>query len=64
MIGSSWIDWRDWNDTTLNELLDTLITDARLKNYWWKEEGFAPRSVEKRVLHRGLSPVMKDITTE
>ncbi len=36
MIGSSWIDWRDWNDTTLNELLDTLITDAKLKNYWWK----------------------------
>jgi len=37
-IGSSWIDWRDWDDTTLNELLDTLITDAKLKNYWWKEE--------------------------
>jgi hypothetical protein len=35
-IGSGWIDWRDWDDTTLNELLDTLITDARLKNYWWK----------------------------
>ncbi len=34
-IGSSWIDWRDWGDTSLNELLDTLITDAKLKNYWW-----------------------------
>src|SRR6056297_3132249 len=31
MIGSSWIDWRDWSDTTLNELPDTLITDAKLK---------------------------------
>ncbi|WP_372947163.1 cellulase family glycosylhydrolase [Mariniphaga sp.] len=37
MIGSSWIDWRDWDDTTLNELLDTLITDAKIKNYWWKK---------------------------
>jgi hypothetical protein len=37
MLGSSWIDWRDWSDTTLNELLDTLITDAKLKNYWWHE---------------------------
>ncbi len=36
-IGSSWIDWRDWSDTTLNELLDTLIYDAKLKNYWWAE---------------------------
>ena len=36
MLGSGWIDWRDWSDTTLNELLDTLITDAKLKNYWWK----------------------------
>lgn len=35
MIGSSWIDWRDWGDTTLNELLDTLIIDAKTKNYWW-----------------------------
>ena len=34
-IGSGWIDWRDWNDTSLNELLDTLILDAKLKNYWW-----------------------------
>jgi hypothetical protein len=34
-IGSGWIDWRDWSDITLNELLDTLITDARIKNYWW-----------------------------
>ncbi len=34
-IGSGWIDWRDWDDTTLNELVDTLITDARAKNYWW-----------------------------
>lgn len=34
-IGSGWIDWRDWDDITLNELVDTLITDARAKNYWW-----------------------------
>jgi hypothetical protein len=34
-IGSSWLDWRDWGDNNLNELLDTLITDAKLKNYWW-----------------------------
>jgi hypothetical protein len=34
-IGSGWIDWRDWDDTTLNELLDTLITDAKIKKYWW-----------------------------
>ncbi len=34
-IGSGWIDWRDWDDISLNELLDTLITDAKLKNYWW-----------------------------
>ena len=34
-IGSGWIDWRDWNDISLNELVDTLITDARTKNYWW-----------------------------
>lgn len=34
-IGSGWIDWRDWDDTSLNELLDTLITDAKVKNYWW-----------------------------
>lgn len=33
-IGSGWIDWRDWNDTTLNEL-DTLIIDAKQKGYWW-----------------------------
>ena len=35
-IGSSWVDWRDWGDTTLNELLDTLIIDAKQKDYWWK----------------------------
>jgi len=34
-IGSRWVDWRGWGDTSLNELLDTLITDAKLKNYWW-----------------------------
>lgn len=34
-LGSGWIDWRDWNDVTLNELIDTLITDAQVKNYWW-----------------------------
>jgi hypothetical protein len=34
-IGSGWVDWRDWDDTTLNELVDTLISDAKLKNYWW-----------------------------
>jgi hypothetical protein len=34
-IRSSWVDWRQWDDTTLNELLDTLISDARIKNYWW-----------------------------
>lgn len=34
-LGSGWIDWRDWGDITLNELIDTLITDARAKNYWW-----------------------------
>jgi len=34
-IGSGWIDWRDWDDTSLNELLDTLITDAKIKKYWW-----------------------------
>lgn len=34
-IGSGWIDWRDWSDITLNELVDTLIADARTKNYWW-----------------------------
>jgi len=34
-IGSGWIDWRDWDDTSLNELLDTLIIDAKQKKYWW-----------------------------
>jgi len=34
-LGSGWIDWRDWGDVTLNELVDTLIGDAKLKNYWW-----------------------------
>lgn len=34
-IGSGWTDWRDWGDVTLNELLDTLIIDAKSKNYWW-----------------------------
>ncbi|HEY3371297.1 MAG TPA: discoidin domain-containing protein [Prolixibacteraceae bacterium] len=34
-LGSGWVDWRDWDDITLNELVDTLITDAKLKNYWW-----------------------------
>ncbi len=28
-IGSGWIDWRDWGDISLNELLDTLIFDAK-----------------------------------
>lgn len=36
-LGSGWIDWRNWEDITLNELVDTLITDARKKNYWWGE---------------------------
>jgi hypothetical protein len=36
-IGSGWIDWRDWDDTTLNKLLDTLHLDAISKNYWWEE---------------------------
>jgi hypothetical protein len=35
-LGSSWIDWRNWDDTTLNEI-DTLIFDAITKNYWWGE---------------------------
>ena len=34
-IGSGWTDWRDWGDVTLNELLDTLIIDAKSKGYWW-----------------------------
>lgn len=34
-IGSGWVDWRDWNDISLNETIDTLIGDAHLKNYWW-----------------------------
>lgn len=34
-LGSGWIDWRDWDDTSLNELLDTLMLDAKQKNYWW-----------------------------
>ncbi|HAQ18180.1 MAG TPA: hypothetical protein DCR40_02985 [Prolixibacteraceae bacterium] len=34
-IGSGWVDWRDWGDFTLNETIDTLITDAKAKNYWW-----------------------------
>ena len=34
-IGSGWIDWRNWDDVTLNELVDTLVADARFKNYWW-----------------------------
>ncbi|MDP2114866.1 MAG: cellulase family glycosylhydrolase [Bacteroidota bacterium] len=34
-LGSGWVDWRDWGDVTLNELVDTVITDARAKNYWW-----------------------------
>jgi sialate O-acetylesterase len=34
-MSSGWIDWRDWGDFTLNETVDTLITDARVKNYWW-----------------------------
>ncbi len=33
-LGSSWVDWRDWDDTTLNEI-DTLIFDAMVKDYWW-----------------------------
>ncbi len=37
-MGSGWIDWRDWSDITLNELLDTLILDAKQKNYWWGEQ--------------------------
>jgi hypothetical protein len=35
ILGSGWTDWRDWSDITLNELVDTLITDAQTKNYWW-----------------------------
>ena len=35
LLGSSWIDWRDWGDITLDELTDTLIFDAIEKNYWW-----------------------------
>jgi sialate O-acetylesterase len=34
-IQSSWIDWHERNDTILNELIDTLIFDAQIKNYWW-----------------------------
>lgn len=34
-LGSGWIDWRDWSDNSLNELLDTLIIDAKMKDYWW-----------------------------
>ncbi|HET6557651.1 MAG TPA: discoidin domain-containing protein [Prolixibacteraceae bacterium] len=34
-IGSGWMDWRDWGDVTLDELTDTLIVDAKAKNYWW-----------------------------
>lgn len=34
-MGSGWCDWRDWGDVTLNETIDTLIADARMKNYWW-----------------------------
>jgi hypothetical protein len=36
-LGSGWIDKRKWDDNTLDELIDTLITDARKKNYWWGE---------------------------
>ncbi len=36
-IGSSWVDWRDWGDITLDELLDTTYLDAVSKNYWWGE---------------------------
>lgn len=34
-MGSGWCDWRDWDDVTLNETIDTLIGDAHAKDYWW-----------------------------
>ncbi len=60
-IGSGWIDWRDWNDTTLNELIDTLIFDAKIKDYWWGEpvEGLAATGIRisqrKDTLNSGYS---------
>jgi hypothetical protein len=51
-IRSGWIDWRDWGDTTLNELIDTLIFDAKLKDYWWGKPvaGIAVTGI--RISHR------------
>jgi hypothetical protein len=38
-IGCSWIDWRSWGDTSLNEALDTLQKDAIKNSYhWWSQK--------------------------
>ncbi|MBN2351537.1 MAG: cellulase family glycosylhydrolase [Spirochaetales bacterium] len=34
-FGSGWFDWRDWGDTTLDEITGKLIPDAHAKGYWW-----------------------------
>tara|TARA_R110002072_G_scaffold179597_2_gene335684 strand:+ start:5388 stop:6698 length:1311 start_codon:yes stop_codon:yes gene_type:complete len=34
-LGNAWVDWRDWDDTTLDEIEEILIPDAMLKGYWW-----------------------------
>lgn len=36
-IGSSWTDWREngWGDTSLDQMDDILIPDAKANGYWW-----------------------------
>lgn len=53
-IGSGWIDWRDWGDTTLNELLDTLVLDAHLKNYWWGTPQPGVKAADIHISHKKL----------
>jgi hypothetical protein len=35
LLGCGWIEARAWKDITTDELVDTLIADAREKQYWW-----------------------------
>ncbi len=53
-LGSSWIDCRDWDDTTLNEM-DTLIFDARTKGYWWGKPVAGVRVTGIKLLHDSVT---------
>ena len=44
-LGSSWIDWRNWEDASLDRIDGILLPDAFAKNYFWGQTETSPQMI-------------------